>query len=136
MLRITLPQNSSQKHQNFAHQDIKQILSGKQYAVWQAEHFSEVQYRGVHCSNVRRSFRPRQTGGRSLFSPRGRGRKTTCILLSNSSNLGFTMKCNSWDCVLVPTLDSLSDSDGLFFTEGGDKGGTTCLLSSCHNLAI
>ena len=81
------------------------------------------------CQTVVQTQRDR---GTASFSPGGRGRKTTCILLSNSSNLAFTMKCNSWDCVLVPTLDSWSDSDGLFFTTGGiEEGQHVCYLAVC-----
>ena len=72
-------------------------------------------------------------GAVSFFTKREGDRDIMfAILMSNLSNLAFTMKCNSWDCVLVPTLDSWSDSDGLFFTTGGiEEGQHVCYLAVC-----
>ena len=73
--------------------------------------------------------------GTASFSPAGGGERQHvnmfAIKIENYSILN-TMKCNSGDCVLVPTLDSLSDSDGLFLTTGGiEEGQHVCYLAVC-----
>ena len=75
--------------------------------------------------------------GRASFPQEGEGGgqgQHVCYLAVKIEKYSIhnAMKCNSWDCVLVPTLDNCSDSDGLFFTTGGiEEGQHVCYLAVC-----